>query len=285
MKTKNPQTATIVVDVNLKSYLRLLRLRNLLGYLLIPTFGFMFAQGYIHSLPEVFLFFLITFLYLAFSFAINNCSDVREDKLNSKKKNPIARGELNLNQAIIFSFLLAVLGLIAARLFELKVFLLYLISILLSYSYSIPPLRFKSRLLLDIASHGLFFGAFLFFLPVIIFAPKITLMHYIISFSIFYYSIILELRNHLQDYESDKEANVKTTVCVLGPKRSKSLVNFLILFYPLILLLIFFAQQYFFFFLGVTVIFYSVFLLIKNYRILDAYTNVVYFLLVITILL
>lgn len=270
--------------MNMGPYLTLLRIRNWRGYFLIATFGFIISEGFLHPFTEIFVFYLMTFLYLGFSFSINNYFDVKEDKLNISKKNPVATGELSSKNALLFSAILTVSGIILSAFFGPKVFLFYLVLTLLSLFYSSPPLRFKSRFLLDIISHGLFFGVLLILLPLIIFNFELTQFHYLIGFSIFYFSVILELRNHLEDYESDKKAGLKTTVCVLGLKRSEKLVKFLAMLFPVILSSIFLFRQ-FPVFLLLTTLFYLTFLIKKNYRILDIYANMAYGLLIIEALL
>ncbi len=263
----------------MKVYLHQLRIRNWLGYFLIATFGFVISGGYTHSFMEIIVFYLMIFLYLGFSFSINNCFDVEEDKLNRSKKNPVASGELDFRNALLFSALLSVSGVILATFFGLKVFLFYIILTLLSFFYSSPPLRFKSRFLLDIISHGLFFGSLLFFLPFVVFHSEITFLHYLLAFSIFYLSVILELRNHIEDYESDKKAGLKTTACILGLKNAKRLTKILAVFFPFILSPIFLSQYILLFFV-LTTLYLIIFLIKNNYRALDIYASAVYILLI-----
>ncbi|MBU4255933.1 MAG: UbiA family prenyltransferase [Candidatus Thermoplasmatota archaeon] len=266
-------------------YLRLLRIRDWLAYFLVATFGFIFSKGYIHSFTEISIFYLMIFLYLGFSFSINECFDIKEDKLDISKKNPIVMGELSLKNALIFSVILAISGTILSTFFGLKVFLFYIALTLLSLFYSSPPLRFKSRFLLDFITHGLFFGTLLFLLPVVIFNHELTQFHYLVCISIFHFSIIMELKNHLEDYKSDKEADLKTTVCVLGLEKSKNLEKLLVMLFPLVLFPVFLFRLCFLPFLVLTALFYLTFLIKKNYRILDIYANIIYGLLIIEVLL
>ncbi len=267
----------------MNSYFQMLRIKHWLGFFLISTLGFLISKGFLHSFQEIFIFYLMVFLYLGFGFSINNCFDIKEDEL-SGKKNPIVLKELSFKKGLIFSLSLAFFGIVLSLFFKFQVFLLYFIMVLMAFSYSAPPLRFKSRFLLDLISHGLFAGSFLFLLPLIIFAPELTWFHYTIIFSIFYFSMISELRNHIEDYENDKKANLKTTVCVLGLKKSKKLVNLLIILFPPFLLPLFF-QKNFLYFLIITMLFYLIFSIKKNYRILDVYTNISYGLVLMGILI
>ena len=230
--------------VAVKPYIALLRIVSWRGFFLMAIFGFIISEAFLSPLINIAVFFIIFFLFLGSSFAINDCSDVKEDKLG-KKSNPIARGEISLKKAIIFSISLGGLGLILSAYFGMEVFLFYSALIFLSFIYSLPPLRLKSRFLLDILSHGLFFGSFLFFLPIIIFNMEPAIVHYLIAISIFWFSVIIELKNHLRDYESDKKAGLKTTVCVLGKSKSEVFLKVLEITYPLTLALVFLFSENF----------------------------------------
>ncbi len=227
---------------DLKSYIRLLRIDMWVPCFSMALFGYIISDGFLIFSVETTIFFLILFLYLGFSFAINNCFDVKEDKL-SKKDNPIATGKLSFRKALIFSMSIAFFSLILSLYFGLNIFLFYLVTLLMSLFYSAPPLRFKSRFMLDILSHGLFFGALLFFLPLIIFNSGLSLFHYSIAFSIFWFSIILELRNHVADYEGDKRAGLRTSVCILGKDKSENFLRIMELIYPATLIPVLFLSQ------------------------------------------
>lgn len=263
----------------MEAYVRLMRIRNWLGYFLLSVFGFISADGFSQPTLGIIVFFFLVIMFLGFSFTINDCFDVEEDKLDRTKRNPVASGEIPFKNGFLFSISLAIFGVLISLFFGVKLFLFYLTLILISMFYSAPPVRFKSRFLLDIFSHGLFFGAFLFILPAIAFSIPLTQIHYLIAFSIFYFSVILELRNHLEDYESDMGANLKTTVCVLGKEKSKKIIDALALIFPGILLLIFY-QQYLFAFLVISLVFYLVFLTRRKYRVIDIYANISYGLLI-----
>jgi len=265
-------------NMKLYDYLCLLRIRNWLGYFLIATLGFLLSKGFMYSPSEIFIFYLLIFLYLGFSFSINDCFDIEEDKFNKLKRNPIVEGKLKFKNALIFSFLLIIFGIILSLTLRFKAFLFYILISFISFSYSSPPLRLKSRFLMDLISHGLFFGAFLFLFPFFIF-DQLILFHYLIAISLFCFSIIQELRNHIEDYESDKKAGLKTTVCVLGLEKSKKLVDLLIILFSIILFSIFFFVQINFFII-LTLIFYLIYTIKKNYRILDIYVGISYGLLV-----
>ena len=161
--------------------------------------------------------------YVAYSFAINNCFDVDTDIQNPQKhgKNPIASGELSFAAGVISSLLIALAGLGFAYLTNPTMFAIYSTMLGLSTFYSIPP-RLKSKPLVDVISHGLFFGAlpFMFgaYLDGVLSKPEV-----IISIALTLHSFAMEIRNHLEDYESDLKANLKTTPIVIGKNLAEKL--------------------------------------------------------------
>lgn len=268
------------MKINLKAYFNLLRVKEWRGFFLIALFGFFVAKGFLFPLKEIILFFAMILLLLAFGFSINDCFDTKEDKYKEEIKNPIVRKEMSFKESFLLALLSGVLGLTLSVILGFKVFLLCLAAVLTCFFYSAPPFRLKSRPVVDLISHGLFAGAFIFLLPLVAFQEKLSLIYYLMAFSVFYLSVTLELRNHLEDYKTDKEAGLKTTVCVLGYEKSERLLRYLAIFYPLILTPLFFLflNQYFFLFFIFSLIFLFLFLLsknyqlIKNYRLMDAYT-------------
>ncbi|AHF80741.1 UbiA prenyltransferase family protein [Thermococcus paralvinellae] len=163
-------------------------------------------------------------LYVAYAFAINNCFDVDTDLVNPRKrnKNPIASGELSFGIGILSSITIAILGILFAAFLGYKELLIYVSMILLATLYSAPP-RLKAQPILDVISHGIFFGA-MPFLYGAYFDGVLTKYEIAIGLALLFYSFSMELRNHLEDYESDLKANLRTTPIVIGKSLSEKLV-------------------------------------------------------------
>lgn len=265
------------MTVNFGPYFKILRIKNWAGRLVIAFFGFVISKGYAASLPDIVLFGAILFLFLGFGFSINDCFDTEEDKYDKNKNKLIVGKEISFRNSLFFSISLALLGVTLSAFLGIKVFLFCLILFSIIFFYSAPPLRFKSKPFLDLISHGLFFGALIFFLPLFVFKIQLSLFHYLLAFSFFYFSIILELRNHLDDYGADKKAGLKTTVCLLGCKNSEKILKYLVIFYPLSIFPVYllFFNQYLILFFILTIIFLVCFLFgirwAKIYYILDVY--------------
>jgi len=184
--------------------------------------------------------------FLAFTFSVNNCFDVQSDEQQEEKtrKNPIAAGHMTLKEGLILSFLLGSIGLgVTFIWFNGESFLLYSFLLFLGFAYSVPPLRFKSVPIIDLISHGLFFGTLLFQYGLLI-AGSMALEFFPISISIFICSIIFELRNHLDDIQADKSSGTRTTACWLGPIKTRDLLRSLLIVHWFTLLLILWFNDY-----------------------------------------
>ena len=175
--------------------------------------------------------FMVTIIfYLAFTFSINNCFDIKCDiyKGANIKRNPVAAGHITFREGLVLSLCMAFTGLVLSYLWlNENCFLIYLMMLLLGGSYSVPPLRLKSTPLMDLLSHSLFFGALLY-LYGLLSNGGISLQEASLATSVSLYSIILELRNHLEDYQADLNSKTRTTACYMGYSRSIRLLRSLI---------------------------------------------------------
>jgi len=274
---------SLTMGKNLKSYLKIFRITEWRAYFLMAFLGFLVAKGFLFPLMDIFIFFVLIISFLAFGFAVNNCFDTKEDKNRNDKINPLAEKEIKFKNTFILSILPGFLGLTLSLIFGWKVFLFCLAGLTVSFFYSAPPLRFKGRPVLDLISHGFFAGVFWFALPLLVFKSEWNLFHYFLSLSIFYLSLTLELRNHLEDFDSDKEADLKTFVCVFGKNFSERLLQLLALLFPLTIFPVFlldFPKHLFLFFVSILIfLFFFQFLQksktkedYKSYRALDFYS-------------
>ena len=219
--------------VQLNPYLKLMRIEGW-GYSYMSVIGLIIAVGLARPFWEIMVFMSMVFAYLGFCFAINQSSDIEEDRLNKCKKNPVAMGELSKKNALIFTSALAVIGILLSAFFGPESLLFYSLLLFLGFIYSWPPIRLKSRFLLDSLSHGLFFGAGLFLMPFVAFGVPVTGTAYGIALVIFYHSLTRQLQNHIWDYEGDKKANLRTTACVLGKETTEKILASMVVLFPIV---------------------------------------------------
>ena len=259
----------------MSSYIKLIRLRGLYAFLCTSILGFVVSGGLAGPLVDIFIFFLMISTYLGFSFAINDSFDVEEDKFKKSRRNPVVAGEVTPDQAVTFSYSLALSGQLLSAWFGPVVFFYYLGLTLLSFFYSAPPLRFKARFPLDLLSHGMFFGSMILLLPALIFG-SLTVGVFLIAVSIFFLSVTIELWNHIADYKSDMKARLKTAVCVLGLERSEKIAKFLAMLFPLTLVPLYHSGAYFLHFIAVTSAYLIIFVRRASPSVLYSYDNLLY---------
>lgn len=265
--------------INLKPYLKLARVNNWRGYFLGGIFGFLLAEGWRASVFDIICLFVIGILLFTFGFSINDFFDIKGDKFKKDKKIIIGK-IIGAGRAFFFSLFSGVLGLALSFRFGLKAFLDAFLAVFLTFLYSAPPVRLKSRPFLDIISHGFFAGILIFLFPLLAFASKIDAPEKLLLIPIFVLSITAETRNHLNDYQADRAEGLKTTVCFLGYKNSQKLLRFFFFFYPLTLFPVFWfvARNFYSLFLFVTLFFLLLLVARKNHRVvrdwflMDIYT-------------
>ena len=171
-------------------------------------------------------------LYLAFTFSVNNCYDAPDDALDPKKRlgNPVASGHASVRATLLFCALLAGVAAVLAGLWlwsNPSCLASYASLFLLGWAYSAPPLRFKSVPVADLASHGLFFGCLLILFGALLLGPPQFQVLALLP-SVFLHSMVLELRNHLEDLEVDRKAATRTSAVWLGRRRSRLLLQVLL---------------------------------------------------------
>ncbi len=158
---------------------------------------------------------------LIFSYLLNQIFDKETDRLN-KKVFFLNEGMFGVKTVLVFALLFFLL---ASYFFhnsapETHIFLLA--ALLLSLLYSLPPLRFCARPILDLASNAAGFGGIAFTLGYINYSPNalqgiIASTPYILMVgSIFLFTTLLDL-------EGDRKTGKITTSVFLGEKASEIL--------------------------------------------------------------
>ncbi len=136
---------------------------------------------------------------------------------------------MNFTSTIIF---LIIIGLIFLP-GKIELILNYILMTILAIIYSAPPFRLKEKPPLDLISHAFFFGCQLFlhgyFTLNMNFNWSLEIVKILFLISI--YSLILQLRNHIEDYHYDLKANYKTIAIKLGLSKSLKLLFILTLIF------------------------------------------------------
>jgi 4-hydroxybenzoate polyprenyltransferase len=147
-------------------YIRMLRVQDwIFGYFFIPIIGSIAVTG---ISPVLLVTAAVSFFVLAFGFVINNVADAEIDRCHAGKfrenKNPLASASLTTRESWSLAALLAAIPLVISWLCNPPAFLFVSCTLALFAAYSANPFRLKERYLIDIGTHGIMAGAFLFFI-------------------------------------------------------------------------------------------------------------------------
>jgi 4-hydroxybenzoate polyprenyltransferase len=239
----NLELTDLDLRANARSYLDNVRMQDWGGYVGIAILGYLQGIGTTNATSvgyvNFFVYLLTVALYLGFSFSVNNCFDHQGDKLGAKiALNPVASGKISISGGIAFSILLALSGLVlTGAMFSIGSLTVYAVMLLLSGSYSAPPFRLKSVPVLDMASHGFFFGSLMILYGVLV-TGGFNAFTLPLLLSVYNLSLILELRNQIDDIEEDSAMNLNTTVVRIGFERANTLFYGLIALHMVILVYI-----------------------------------------------
>jgi len=215
-------------------------LKNCRFHLVAPYInGFVVLFGFLTASDSAEFFSVDTALVYLFSvvhtgaiYSLNNVYDIESDerqlatprnfgRWNLSAKNQLALGNTTKKKAFLFSLILFTLSTLYFYLAggSLPAFLALSIFVV-GWAYSAPPLELKSRFLLDLIIHGLFWGSFLFLMGYLM--KSIGSLNSVMPnlILVFLASILWEFHNHFEDYYANKETRNLTFVVRLGLKRS-----------------------------------------------------------------
>ncbi len=201
----------------LLGYYKLTRVRTIMEfYPFIIILGFLSTHTYINLLSI--LTSISILLLLVGSFIINDVEDAEDDAKDPKKvkRNPISAGILTKRQGYLFYFAVNALGLLPLVFISFNILLVGLVTAIVGYLYSCLPLRFKSRPIIDLLSHGFFLAGaeiIMFGLLPNNLADNKTLLTFI---GIYLFSMGGDLYNEVRDWVVDREVGLKNTASILG---------------------------------------------------------------------
>ncbi|MBS7251638.1 MAG: UbiA prenyltransferase family protein [Candidatus Freyarchaeota archaeon] len=202
------------------------RMRNIAGWTSLVVIGWAttFSLGKFQSIFQVTFNVLLhmipigvfAFFLTGSFFSINNAFDVQEDINAGKTSNLVARGLITKKEAIIFSIVLAMASI--AFFSYVGGFLGFLFSVtcvVLGFLYSVPPVRFKKRPVVDLISHGLFLGSLLILIGATTYGGTLNRTAYFFAVAFFVVSCLFQMQNLLGDYFVDRDLGIKTTAVSL----------------------------------------------------------------------
>lgn len=221
------------VSLNAKSginaYLRALRWRSWIGWLFIFGLGStLFQIPPYNVLPISISFCSVT----GAIFVLNQYFDRKSDKTNPKKKHlPVAAGELSPKETSILFVSLFAIGLAVTAMVDYTLLFLFMIYIGVGIVYSVPPIHFKKRPVIDLFAVGIGAGILPFLIGLQVshqltadFSSPWIWRRYQDAFlciiPLFFFQIASHIFQAIGDYEADKGEKITTFVVKYGKERS-----------------------------------------------------------------
>jgi 4-hydroxybenzoate polyprenyltransferase len=217
-------------------YLGLLRVRSWIGWVFYCALGFL-----LFAMPSWNMA-LISAAFISATagiFVLNQCYDLAVDRLHFEKRElPIAAGAITPSGAFslyVFSTILC-MGLVLLT--DISLIPLFAIYIGGGICYSVPPLRMKSRPVLDVLFVGTFSGVVPFLIgaqashQLILDWSSSWALHYqdalLVAMILFLFQCSTHIFQAVGDYEADRDAGEKTSVVKYGKANSAKTAKILL---------------------------------------------------------
>lgn len=186
-------------------------------------------MGEPHDTLKLFYLGMSTTLTLIGAFSFNDAEDALEDALSKTPRNPVSLGEISRQTAYFVFILSSITGLLIAIFIGTITALIISTVLIITFIYSWRKIRLKSKPFWDVFAHILTFG--LIFLASawstqagIVFNRHVLNLALIFSIG----GAIALLTHQLYEYRNDTIANIKTTVSILGIKRTYFTIGLLL---------------------------------------------------------
>jgi 4-hydroxybenzoate polyprenyltransferase len=175
------------------------------------------------------LLILAFFLAQIFTFLINDYFDREHDKFSDKKKlrNVFCNDSQKIRQlALLITIGCFLLSLLLVIPINFEIFLLILLYQLITLQYSSPPLRIKDHPPFDVLTHGFALSivsvaGYIYFYPI----NDLFIFIFILALVL---GIIPQVGQQVHDYNIDKLSLQNTSTTLIGERRAKLLLRFLV---------------------------------------------------------
>jgi 4-hydroxybenzoate polyprenyltransferase len=184
------------------------------------------ATGSVQSLISLLTIGLANTFALVATFAFNDAEDAPDDILARSVRNVIALGNASRETGYLIAATAAIISLLLSAIAGPIVILITLVILMTSFLYSWRPFRMKAKPFWDVFTHAIV-GGLIFLSPAWSSQKGIIWGNHLIPIClIFSLGTALALLNHeLYEYEDDLKANTRTTVVVLGKRKSYWIVG------------------------------------------------------------
>lgn len=200
----------------MNKYLKFFRVSDWVHILGLTVLGFCFASEGKAVFYNVFFALLVSSLYLAHGYALNECFDTI---INSR----YPQGNfIPFQTAILFSYAVLVLNLFISFHFSKNIFGLVIIGTILAWLYSAPPVRAKKKLFLGFLFNSIGFS--ILFLIGYASLKMIDMRAILMTVFFIFLFFPIELIHELNDFEKDRLGGINTIVVKFGMPASFFLI-------------------------------------------------------------
>ncbi len=182
----------------------------------------------LHNLASLLTIGLANTFALVATFAFNDAEDATDDLLARSTNNVIALGKISKEAGYLVAAVAGSVSLIISTFAGIIVFFVTFAILIIAFFYSWRPFRMKAKPFWDAFTHAVV-GGLIFLSPAWSSKGSIIWENHIIQIClIFSLGTVLALLNHgLYEYEDDLKVNTRTTVVVLGKRKSYWIVGFI----------------------------------------------------------
>lgn len=209
-------------------------------HMIIPAAGII--SGYALATKSFLINYNVGIAILSFAFMVgayntfNAYFDREIDEVN-KPERPIPSGRMRPSICLLYSFTLYALSLYLASLISTIFFTILFFALIVTVSYSIPPIRLKQRTFLTNLSVGIHYGLLPFLAGWVLFQP-LSNTPWILAGLITLLAIGAVSIKDFEDYRGDRIFRIHTFPVLYGLKKSAMISSFLLVL-PFLLFLLF----------------------------------------------
>jgi 4-hydroxybenzoate polyprenyltransferase len=154
----------------------------------------------------------------------NQYFDLEIDKLN-KQFRPLPSGRISKKKTIIFAFILYFSALILSRLINLQFFFIVLITAIITFFYSAPPLRIKKYPFFSNIFIALPRGMFLIVAGWSTVRPIFNIEPWFIGLIFALYLMGAATTKDFSDIKGDSQFGIKTLPVLYGPEKAARMIS------------------------------------------------------------
>ena len=184
-------------------------------------------------------------LSMSFAFIINNIEDAVDDARDPEKghRNVISSGALQRKEGLLIAAATLIMAFLLFAASGSRTLVIGIVTLILAYFYSAPPLRLKARPITDVVTHALMLSGLLIMAGYFAYDREPQVVWLVIAAAVLF-SAYGQFYNQVDDYDVDKESGLNNTVVLLG-KNFTRFLSFACVFGALLCMVVAISQGIF----------------------------------------